>query len=293
MKSKQTKKSFGTHDGTFHADEVTACALLLAFDLIERDEIVRTREAHLLEQCEFLCDVGGIYNPADKKFDHHQAEYDGLLSSAGMVLNYLLSEKKISRHEHHFLYHTYIKGVDEHDNGKDPQIDGVSTYSYIIANFTPVKYSHSKKEEQKAFFEALDFALSHLKRLLERHAYIQSCKEIVANAMKNGTSCLLFDQPIPWLDLFFELGGETHPAKFIIMPSGPHWKLRGVPPNLQDKMEVRVPLPTKWAGMSDQELKQASGIEGAIFCHKGRFISIWETKKDALLAYEKILETME
>ena len=29
-------RSFGTHDGSFHADEVTACALLLLFDLIDR-----------------------------------------------------------------------------------------------------------------------------------------------------------------------------------------------------------------------------------------------------------------
>ncbi|MDF2550599.1 MAG: hypothetical protein K0S07_1666, partial [Chlamydiales bacterium] len=28
-------RSFGTHDGSFHADEVTACALLLLVDLID------------------------------------------------------------------------------------------------------------------------------------------------------------------------------------------------------------------------------------------------------------------
>ena len=54
-------------------------------------------------------------------------------------------------------------------------------------------------------------------------------------------------------------------------------------------LKVRVPLPEAWAGLQDEELKKATGIPGAIFCHKGRFISVWETKEDALQALKKIL----
>src|SRR5262245_37911373 len=89
MNERKIKRSFGTHDGSFHADEVTACALLLLFDLIDRDKIVRTRDSMILGTCEFVCDVGGLYNPSKKLFDHHQAEYTGSLSSAGMILEYL------------------------------------------------------------------------------------------------------------------------------------------------------------------------------------------------------------
>ena len=73
------------------------------------------------------------------------------------------------------------------------------------------------------------------------------------------------------------------------MPSGEHWKLRGIPPNLQEKMKVRLPLPQEWAGLSEEDLKRVSGIPGAIFCHKGRFISVWETKGDALQALHYVL----
>ncbi len=31
-------RSVGTHDGTFHADEVTACAFLLLFDLVDSNK---------------------------------------------------------------------------------------------------------------------------------------------------------------------------------------------------------------------------------------------------------------
>ena len=94
---------------------------------------------------------------------------------------------------------------------------------------------------------------------------------------------------MPWLDAFFELNGENHPAKFVIMPSGGHWKLRGIPPSSSDRMKVRKPLPRAWGGLLDEELKRVSQIPGAIFCHKGLFISVWETEEDALRAMEYAL----
>ena len=78
-----------------------------------------------------------------------------------------------------------------------------------------------------------------------------------------------------------------HPAKFVVMPSGEHWILRCIPPSFEDRMNVRTPLPKEWAGLLEANLAKVSGIPGGIFCHKGRFISVWETKEGALeaLAY--------
>jgi len=74
-----------------------------------------------------------------------------------------------------------------------------------------------------------------------------------------------------------------------VMTSGGPWKLRGIPPNGEHRMQVRVPLPQEWAGLRDEELAKVSGIPGAIFCHKGRFISVWQTKEDAMKALEYML----
>lgn len=290
MVENKISKSFGTHDGSFHADEITACALLLLFSLIDKDKIIRTRDRKLLNQCEYICDVGGIYDPTKKMFDHHQAEYQGDLSSAGMILLYLKEQSIIQPKEYKLFRGSMIEGVDAHDNGKDPQLPGYCTYSHIIANYRPISYDPPSEMEDKAFFEALDFALGHLERLWERYQYVQSCKTLVEESMKKSTDCLVFDKGIPWLDLFFELGGVTHSAKFVIMPSGGHWNLRAIPPTSEDRMGVRLPLPSKWAGLLEADLKRVSGIEGAIFCHKGRFISVWETKEDAIKALKYTLQ---
>ncbi len=283
-------RSFGTHDGSFHADEVTACSLLLLFDRIDRNQIQRTRDPKVLERCDYVCDVGGVYDPSQRRFDHHQVDYQGPLSSAGMILLYLKDQGSIPPHFYDFFNKSLVSGVDAHDNGVARLEPGTTSFSQVVSNFLPIEYEASEEEMQAAFFQAVDFTLGHLKRMQERHNYTLDCRSTVQKKMAEGGQVLLFDGPIPWIDNFFDLGGEVHPAQFVIMPAGDQWKLRGIPPNLASRMQVRKPLPQKWAGLRDEELSQVSGIPGGIFCHKGRFISIWKTKEDALKALHIALQ---
>lgn len=283
-------RSLGIHDGSFHADEVTACALLLLFDRIDRDKVHRTRDQKVIDRCDYVCDVGGVYDPHKRRFDHHQAEYKGPMSSAGMVLLYLKEIELIESHLYDYFNKSLILGVDAHDNGLAKLEPGTTSFSQVITNFMPIEYDVEDEEMNKAFFTAVDFALGHLARLRERHMYTLECKAAVKKAMIHGSNVLIFEKSLPWLENFFDLGGDLHPAQFVIMPSSGHWKLRGIPPSLADRMKVRKPLPEKWAGLHEEDLKKASGIEGAVFCHKGRFISIWETKEDALKALHIAME---
>lgn len=289
MNIEKIPRSCGTHDGTFHADEVTACALLILFNLVDSEKIVRTRSPELLDRCEFVCDVGGKYDPQRKLFDHHQVEYQGSMSSAGMILRYLSDTAVITQQEYHFFNNSLILGVDAHDNGKDPQIPGLCSYSHLISSFTPVIYDVGPEIMNAAFFSALKFSKEHLERSLNRYRYIQSCRQTVIEVMEKDRECLMFDKNIPWLESFFEFKGSKHPALFVIMPSGEHWKLRGIPPTYEQRMQVRLPLPQEWAGLLNEDLKKISDIPGAIFCHKGRFISVWETREDAIKALDYVL----
>ncbi len=283
-------RSVGTHDGSFHADEVTACGLLLLFGLVDREKIVRSREPELLAKCEYVCDVGGVYDPEIKRFDHHQVSYQGDLSSAGMVLLYLRDTGKIDPSTYEFFNRSLVLGVDAHDTGHVTTPMGVCTFSHVIANFVPPQYDAPEEMQNRAFFQALDFVSGHLKRLLERYRYILACKERVEEAMQKNLPYLIFEKAIPWMESFFELEGGKHPALFVIMPSGNHWKLRAIPPSMEERMQMRFPLPAEWAGLRDEELQRVSGIPGAIFCHKGRFISIWKTKDAALKALDETLK---
>ncbi len=282
-------RSFGTHNGTFHADEVTACALLLVYDLIDRDKVMRTRNSEKLATCQFVCDVGGEYDPLKKRFDHHQVSYKGDFSSAGMVWLYLNERGLIKKSVYYFLNHLLIQGVDAHDNGRVNLEPGVCTFSHIISNFVPIQYDALPEDQDKAFQQALDFVVGHLRRALDRFAYVSGCRDLVKSAMSENKEYLHFSIAMPWIDAFFELNGEKHPAKFVIMPSGGFWKLRGIPPLNSERMKVRKPLPAEWGGLLDKDLKKVSQIQGAIFCHKGLFISVWETEEDAVRAMQYAL----
>ena len=132
--------------------------------------------------------------------------------------------------------------------------------------------------ELSKVFNELDWTFRHYRKASD-----------LAKVMKKQSDYLVFDRSMPWLDSFFTLHGESHPALFIIMPTGNHWKLRTIPFTRDTPMSIRHPLPETWAGLMDTELQQVTGIPGAIFCHKNRFISIWETQKDAMQALEYIL----
>lgn len=83
----------GTHSGTFHCDEALAVFLLKTLPTYSDAELVRTRDPKLLEECTVVVDVGGVYDEAALRFDHHQRGFEenfGMgyvtkLSSAGLV----------------------------------------------------------------------------------------------------------------------------------------------------------------------------------------------------------------
>ena len=62
----------GTHNGIFHADDCFAVAALSLLKVSSEFEIVRTRDAEKLAECDFVVDVGGVYDPEKGRFDHHQ-----------------------------------------------------------------------------------------------------------------------------------------------------------------------------------------------------------------------------
>jgi uncharacterized UPF0160 family protein len=38
--------------------------------------LIRTRDASKLSECDIVVDVGGVYDPATHRYDHHQVSID-------------------------------------------------------------------------------------------------------------------------------------------------------------------------------------------------------------------------
>jgi uncharacterized UPF0160 family protein len=53
-----------------------AVSLLLRTNEFKKSIIVRTRDEEILKQLDLLCDVGAVFDPDSKRFDHHQKSFN-------------------------------------------------------------------------------------------------------------------------------------------------------------------------------------------------------------------------
>uniref|UniRef100_A0A8H7K824 MYG1 protein n=1 Tax=Bionectria ochroleuca TaxID=29856 RepID=A0A8H7K824_BIOOC len=129
----------GTHSGHFHADEALAVHMLRMLPTYKDASLVRTRDPKILETCHTVVDVGGEYDAARNRFDHHQRGFTTTfpgkatkLSSAGLVFLHfgrsIIAQKlgvpadQESSHTevgllHSKLYDSFVEALDAHDNG--------------------------------------------------------------------------------------------------------------------------------------------------------------------------------
>lgn len=89
----------GTHSEVFHSDEVLATTMLLYTKEYANGAIVRTRNDQVLDTLDIVLDVGSVFDPEKKRFDHHQRSFDtywnedyqnkGIkLSTAGLIYKF-------------------------------------------------------------------------------------------------------------------------------------------------------------------------------------------------------------
>ena len=89
-----------------------------------------------------------------------------------------------------------------------------------------------------------------------------------------------------------EKTGADH-LLFVVNPRDSDWAIGGIRIT-GDSFEQRADLPAAWAGLTDAALEQASGVEGAKFCHNARFLAIADSRDAILkLAELAVAEVME
>ncbi len=277
----------GTHSGGFHADDVLALALIREFR--DRDAVVvRTRDLAVLARCDVVFDVGGEFDPARGRFDHHQVEYRGALSSAGMVLDWLSAEGRVEPKLAARLRAELVDWVDAVDNGKRTPERGIPCFTTIVGNFNDD--TDDGHDLDARYRDAVAFAQRYVRGIRAGHEREARARELVMEAMEAAVAAkrrtLFLDEYLPWKGTYFEHGGADHPTDFVLMPVEDSWRIIGVPPE-PGSFAQKVPLPAAWAGLVDDELSAVVGVPGARFCHKNRFVAVFATREAALSAMRR------
>lgn len=278
-----------THNGPFHADDVMAVALLRTFWRADA-QVVRSRDPEVLDGADAVVDVGGVFDPDTRRFDHHQATYTGPRSSAGMVLDWLEAEGAVEPTLAASLRSGCMDYVDAVDNGRTAPDASVPCFARMVDALN--QPASELAEFDQAFEGATRLAAALLEGWRADHAKVARARRIVNQAMADaehdGRNVLFFDEYVSWKKPYFGLGGADHPTEFVLFPgTDESWRIIAIPPKL-GAFEQKRSLPEAWAGLTDEALEEVTGIPGSVFCHKNRFIAVFKTRQAAMRA---LLET--
>jgi uncharacterized UPF0160 family protein len=277
-----------THSGPFHADDVMAVALVRRF-VAPDAQLVRTRDLDRIAACDIAVDVGGVYDPASGRFDHHQVTYTGKLSSAGMVVRHLVDSGRISASLADYLQSVATDYIDDVDNGRVAPKAGIPCFPRIVEALNAL--ASTEEEFDGAFERALGIATALIDGLYAEHTRIEAAgarvREAMARAEAKGSNVLELDSYVNWKPAYFANGGETHPTEFALFPgTDGSWRVVAIPPK-DGCFEQKRSLPAPWAGLTDAALEAVTGVPGSMFCHKNRFIAVFRTRENAVEALRR------
>jgi len=295
-----------THSGKFHADDAWAVAVL--FILYPDSELVRTRDPATIEAADFAIDVGGIWDPARGRFDHHQKGFAGArqsgvpYASAGLVwreygarcVAALAAEHAgvelapdTAQQMAYAIDADVVQYLDLSDVGAAKNAPGGYGLSAIVSGFNP----NWRDEERMGYGEAADaYRLAQFRKAMAllTDIMVNSVKYRVgallaldqvrqAEPLEGGRVLFLKNAALPWTTVVRK---EMPKVLFVISHSiaESRYLIHTVPVSAES-FEARADLPEPWAGLRDADLAAVTGVLDATFCHNGRFIAAaksWE-----------------
>ena len=200
-----------THDGQFHADEVLACGILTT--VYPNATIYRSRDPNMISTGDIVVDVGEVYDPKNKRFDHHQAGCDETyssdqiipMSSVGMVYKefaydflYALHGTELNTYGLDIksiadgLYRTFILEIDAIDNGiKQADKNALSYFTYSNLSTTISKMNtddiYNIDVQNEAFYNAVHYAILtfsiHVKNFVDKAIGVITDTQTITESM--------------------------------------------------------------------------------------------------------------
>ena len=309
-----------THGGKFHADDAWAVAVLKV--LFPEADIVRTREQARIDAADFAIDVGGVWDPASGRFDHHQKEFDGArasgvpYASAGLVWREygarcvaVLAERHTgerladdtAQQIAYAIDADIVQYLDLSDVGVAKNAPGSYGLSAVVSGFNPGWLDEQRLGYGEAvevyrmdqFMRAVEFLTDIMGNAVRYRvgAMLAVTQVRQAEVLEDGRLLFLKNAALPWSSVVRK---EMPKVLFVISHSltEQRYMLHTVSVDTES-FDARADLPQAWAGLREAELAAVTGVEDAVFCHTGRFIAAARSYAGALSMARQALAAVE
>jgi len=318
----QGQKIIGTHSGTFHCDEALAVFLLRQTTTYRDSSVKRSRDPAVLDTCDIVVDVGGVYDESKQRFDHHQRGFTEVfghgfvtkLSSAGLVYKHfgkeiIANNAQLSLDDERVttlwlkIYKEFIEAIDAIDNGIsqypasiEPKYHSWTDLSSRVSRLNPAwnqpfdsitldnQFAKASALTGEEFLSRIDF---YANAWLPARGLVSAALENRAE-VHSSKAIVLFEQFLPWKEHLFELesasstSDSTKPI-YVMYPDESSDTWRiQAIPIAPVSFVSRKALPEVWRGLRDEVLCETSGIEGGVFVHVSGFIGGNKSKEGAL-----------
>lgn len=179
----------------------------------------------------------------------------------------------------------FVLPVDLVDNGAlSPDSAGLLaglTLPSLLETLKPVFDERDPEATDRAFHAAVGIARSFVEAKIGVIHAKRRAEALVLTAIASVGNGRVLELPIgmPFRPAIVKAGADH--LLFVVHPRETDWCLTGIR-RAEEGFELRADLPAAWAGLSGRELETVTGIEGASFCHNGRFIAAAKTRDAAL-----------
>jgi uncharacterized UPF0160 family protein len=281
-----------THSGSFHADDVFACATLsLLLENKKQDfEVIRTRDMDVIKTGDYVFDVGCIYDADTNRFDHHQPGGAGKrdngieYSSFGLVWKKFGQELCGSKESWERIERRLCQPIDAGDNGQkisEAVYENVFPYELhnTISIFLPT-WKETDIDRDVVFLDLVSQAKKILSREIVLASHFEEGKGKVIEAYNNAQDkrVVVLDEHYSWKDILINF---PEPLYVVSEREDGTWSVHAVLAE-PHSFKNRKDLPKSWAGLVNEEFAKVTGVEDVVFCHRSLFLAVARTKEGAI-----------
>lgn len=276
-----------THNGFAHCDEITAYAILS--EIFPDATLVRTRDMEIIDsdQAKIVFDVGMKYD-GDVFFDHHQNDKqmrdNGIpYSSLGLIWRKfgsqfisLFVDGDVDRIFEE-IDEKFIQDVDIGDNGVQTDHTKFLTHRHSFSRLISGGVSTIVEFEETAV--VLKRILINMITTIDKRITSEKHLDHIIETEYDGDGVIVSDEPIDSLPTTIKEG-----VCFVVCPenqAASAWRIKTIRVNAWS-FENRKPLWKGAGGLTGEELENATGIPGMIFCHSALFLASAKTKEAAI-----------